>query len=174
MSFRALRHPLVPSPSSRRTGAVLCLLAVAGCSSGAAAGTVTVPRPPAAQARLCGALHGALPAKVDGLRRHATRPASDLTAAWGSPAIVLRCGVPRPPALTPGGSHYDPTADAAEIDGVDWLPQRLSDGSVRCTTTMRRTYVEVTIPRAYAGPNGDMGSLTDLASAIGRTVPSGL
>ncbi len=103
--------------------AAVCLLALAGCSQGGAPGAVSVPRPSAAAAKLCRALHRALPGTVDGLARRSTRPASDFTAAWGSPAIVLRCGVPTPDVLTPGNAHYNPTADAAEIDGVDWLPQ---------------------------------------------------
>jgi Protein of unknown function (DUF3515) len=167
--------PTLPlRPSLRRVPAALCLLAVAGCASGTAADAVAVPRPPGAAVGPCRALHAALPEKVDGLRRHSTSPASQFTAAWGSPAIVLRCGVPTPDVLTPGNAHYNPTADDAEIDGVDWLPQRLSDGGVRCTTTLRKAFVEVTIPAEYAGQDGDLGSLTDLAHAVGSTVPTGL
>lgn len=168
-------HPLIPSAVPYRApAAVACLLALAGCSSGDQTGSVAVPRPPAAEAALCRALHRALPEKVDGQTRRATRPVSDLTAAWGSPAIVLRCGVPRPDVLTPGNAQYNPSADSVDINGVDWLPQKLSGGGVRCVTTLRKAFVEVTIPRKYAGPYGDLSGLTDLASAISGTVPEGL
>ncbi len=176
MSFSSHRRSTLVAlfPSLRRVPVAVCLLAVAGCSHGDGTGAVAVPRPPAATARLCRALHGVLPRKVDGLTLRATRPASDLTAAWGSPAIVLRCGVPAPDVLTPGNAHYNPTADTAEIDGVDWLPQTLSDGGARCTTTLRKAFVEVTIPGKYTGPDEDISSLTDLATAVARTIPTGL
>ncbi|MEU6175614.1 DUF3515 domain-containing protein [Streptantibioticus parmotrematis] len=173
MSSSALR-PLPRFRSLRLLSAAACLLAAAACSSGGSPYAVAVPSPSPDVATLCRALHAALPAKVDGQSRHTAQPASDLTAAWGDPAIALRCGVPQPTVLTPGTPHYDPTADAAQIDGVDWLPQKQSDGSVRCTTTLRKAYVEVTIPEKYAGPYGDMSALTDLANAISRTVPTGV
>lgn len=167
--------PFVPQrPSLRRVPVAVCLLAVAGCASGDATWSVTVPRPPAPAVKPCQALHDALPAKVDDLARHSTTPASRFTAAWGSPAIVLRCGVPTPDVLTPGNAQYNPSADDAELNGVDWLPQRLTDGSVRCTTTQRTVFVEVTIPGKYAGSAGDIGSLTDLSHAISKTIPAGL
>ncbi|MDF3289221.1 DUF3515 domain-containing protein [Streptomyces silvisoli] len=149
------------------------LLAAAGCSS-SATDTVAVPTPSTAVATVCRTLHNALPEKVNGLARHATHPASDLTAAWGDPAIVLRCGVPTPDVLNPGSAHYNPTADAASINGVDWLPEKQSDGSVRCTTTLRKAFVEVTIPSKYTGPYGDISALTDLADAVKKSDPAGL
>lgn len=149
------------------------LLAAAGCSSGSP-DAVAVPSPAPAQAAMCRALHKALPRTVDGLARHTTTPASDFTAAWGDPAIVLRCGVPRPAVLTPGNPNYQPNAQAMGIDGVDWLPEKQSDGSVRCTTTLRKAFVEVTIPAKYTGPYGDLSMLTDLAPAVDRTIPAGI
>ncbi len=152
----------------------LCLLALAGCSFGGGTGSVAVPRPDAAAAKLCRALHRVLPGKMEGQARTTARPVSDYTAAWGSPAVVLRCGVPRPDVLTPGNAHYNPTTAAVEVDGVSWVPTKLSDGDVRCVTASRAAFVEVTIPRRYAGPYGDVSGLTDLAAAIRRTVPATL
>ncbi|MDI5969398.1 DUF3515 family protein [Streptomyces sp. SL13] len=150
------------------------LLATSGCGLGGAAATVSVPHPSPATVKLCRKLHSVLPKRVDGLVRHTTSPASDLTTAWGNPAIVMRCGVPTPTTLQPGNSKFNPTADAASINGVDWLPEWLPDHSVGCTTTQLKAYIEVTIPRKYAGSDGDMSSLTDLASAIKEAIPGTL
>jgi hypothetical protein len=149
-----------------------CLLAAAGCAAGGPG--VAVPHPSATAAAVCRALHRALPAKVAGQRRTATRPTSDFTAAWGSPAIVLRCGVRKPDVLTPGNADYNPGAVAGSAAGVSWLPTPLSDGSLRCVTTPRTAYVEVTLPHKYAGDYEDISDLTDLAAAIRRTDPAAL
>ncbi len=168
------RRPPFPFrlPRFTRTLPAAALLAVAGCSAGPA--TVAVPSPSPAQAAMCRALHRALPRTFDGLPRHDPSPASDFTAAWGDPPVVLRCGVPAPAVLTPTSPHYDPSAQAEEIDGVDWLPERQPDGSVRCTTTLRKAYVEVTLPEKYVGQYGDLGPLTALAPAVRAAVPAGL
>jgi hypothetical protein len=144
------------------------LLAAAGCAAG---GTVSVspPAPPAAVPELCQALHAALPQAVDGLRQRTTAPASPYTAAWGDPAVVLRCGTPSPDVLTPGNAHYNPTTDAAEINGVDWLVEQQPQGAYRFTTTDREAWVEVFVPSKYAP---QVNPLTDLAPAINKTLPT--
>lgn len=144
------------------------LLAAAGCASVGSAG-VTPPTPPAAEAKLCRALHAALPQTVDGLGRRTTDPASPYTAAWGDPAVVLWCGTPSPDVLTPGNAHYNPTADAAEIDGVDWLVEQQPDGSYRFTTTDREAWVQISVPSKYAP---QVNPLTDFARAVSRTLPT--
>ncbi|MEW2522373.1 DUF3515 domain-containing protein [Actinacidiphila alni] len=146
--------------------AVACLSAAAvyAFSSGTD-DTVAVPVPDKRVAGYCHALHGALPAKVDGLSRHDLKPRSELTAGWGKPAIVLRCGVPRPVELK------NPEADGVTVDGVGWLIEQQSDGAFRLTTTLRKAYVEVTLPKKWAG---DLGPLTDLADAVKATVPEGV
>jgi hypothetical protein len=166
-------HPLLHHTARVRWPAVACcLLALAGCSAGPA--QVAVPRPSAAAARVCRALHRALPATVAGQRRRAARPASDFTAVWGSPAIVLRCGVRKPDVLTPGTADYNPGTVAGDADGVSWLPQSLSGGAVRFTTTPRAAYVEVTLPAKYTGGIPDISDLVDLAHAIRETDPARL
>jgi hypothetical protein len=130
---------------------------------------VTPAAPPAAEAKLCRVLHAALPRTVDGLRQRTTDPVSPYTAAWGDPAVVLRCGTPSPDVLTPGNAHYNPTADAAEVNGVDWLVEQQPDGSYRFTTTDREAWVEVSVPSRYAP---QVNPLTDLAPAISKTLPT--
>jgi hypothetical protein len=109
------------------------LPASAGCSCTDAAAPITVPSPP----------------------REDPEPASELTAGRGDAAIVLRCGVDRPEAMS------DPESDGVEVDGVDCLLQRMTDGSFRFTTAYRKAYVEVTLTPCHppwtgssAGPSG--------------------
>ena len=146
--------------------AVACLAAVAlyAATSGTDE-TVPAPVPDARTAAYCDALHALLPQTVDGLPRHDLKPSSPLPAGWGDPSIVLRCGVPRPAV----DDRND--ADAVEVDGVGWSLEPQQGGSFRLTTTLRKAYVEVTLPKKYAG---DLGPLTDLAGAVKKAIPEGL
>lgn len=139
---------------------------VAGCSAGAEG--PPVPKPSGKAATACRALHGQLPGKVDGQERVSLEPASKYTAVWGDPAIELRCGVPKPEKLTPGSEHYNPTAEAAEVNGVSWLLEK-QDGGWRFTTTQRTANVEVTVPEEYAP---EAGVLTEFSRAVKSAVPS--
>jgi hypothetical protein len=138
-------------------GGLLALLT--GCSAGAV--EVPVPHPDPAAARLCHSLAGRLPEKLHGQPRRATAPRSYLITAWGSPAIVVRCGVPRPSALRP-------TSELAVINGVSWLPVP-PDRPVTFTAVGRKAYAEVTVPPKYAPP-GDV--LIELADPIKATIPA--
>ena len=131
--------------------------ALSGCSQ---AVSVDPPSPAATAEAACRSLLDALPDTVDGQPRRDVRPDGSLAAAWGDPAIVLRCGVERPAALTP-------TAQLVEVDGVSWFPEPLSAGYV-FTSYGRQAFVEVTVPDVYA-PEGD--ALVGLASAVSSTVP---
>ncbi|MFF3269468.1 DUF3515 domain-containing protein [Streptomyces chrestomyceticus] len=157
--------------SSSRRLLVPALLTVAFAAVGCSSSVPTdAPAPEGAFARQCRALQKELPRTVDGLERGTADPVSDFTAVWGDPPVKLRCGVPKPAVLTPGSEHYNPGADAAEVDGVDWLFERQDDG-YRFTTVLRKTYVEVSVPGKYA-PEVDV--LTDLADAVRKTVPAGV
>ncbi len=103
---------------------------------------------------------------MDGLDRRDPEPASALTAGWGNPAIILRCGVERPDKMS------DAEADGVEVDGVGWLLEEQRNGSFRFTSTLRTAYVEVTIPEARKG-NG-LGPLVDLAPAVKKAIPEGI
>ncbi|MBB5116743.1 hypothetical protein AF335_29820 [Streptomyces eurocidicus] len=162
--------------SLRRSLALPALLVfcAAGCTSAGGPAGPAVPTPPERAVGLCRALHEKLPDSVAGMRRRTAAPVSDFTAVWGSPAVELRCGVPKPEVITEGNPHYDRNALSVEIDGVEWLAERQPDGSVRCTTTLREANVEVTLPKKVAGEAGDLGALTDLAGAVSATVPIGV
>ncbi|WP_460936338.1 DUF3515 family protein [Phycicoccus ginsengisoli] len=88
----------------------------------------------------CDAASRVWPQRVAGHDRVDTSPASARTRAWGDPAVVARCGLP---ALGPT------TAECLEVDGVDWVVERLSDGA-RFTTFGRDPAIEVLVPNAYA------------------------
>ncbi|MFD9003185.1 DUF3515 domain-containing protein [Streptomyces sp. NPDC059582] len=146
--------------------ALVLLVAAAGCSSADDSASAVVPAADAKVSKLCRDLDEALPSKVDGLGRRDPEPASAQTAGWGNPAIILRCGVMRP------GKMSDPEADGVEVDGVGWLLDKRGDGSFRFTTTLRRAYVEVTIPERRTGDG--MAPLVDLAPAVKKAVPEGI
>lgn len=120
---------------------------------------VPVPNPDAATRRLCQGLR--LPEKVHGQKRRDTSPDSPLTAAWGSPAIALRCGVPLPGTLRQ-------TSELVTINGIDWFGQP-AERPVTFTAVGRQAYVEVTVPPKY-NPAGDV--LIELGPAIKATIPA--
>nr|WP_237532140.1 DUF3515 domain-containing protein [Streptomyces sp. SID8352] len=142
------------------------LIVAAGCSSGDGSAAVAVPSPDASVAGMCQNLDEALPPTVDGLERKDPTPASALTAGWGNPLIILRCGVPRPPEMD------DPKADGVEVDGVGWMLSERDDGGFRFTTTLREAYVEVSVPEERV-PDG-MAPLVDLAPAVKKAIPEGI
>lgn len=132
-------------------------LALLPAACGDTAVRIPVPRPDAATQRLCEGLR--LPEKVNGQGRRDTSPDSPLTAAWGSPAIALRCGVPRPAALRPESQLVD-------INGISWFGQPYGR-PVTFTAVARQAYVEVTVPAKY-NPAGDV--LIELGASIKATI----
>ncbi|MZD08952.1 DUF3515 family protein [Streptomyces sp. SID5785] len=161
-SFRHRRRLLVGLPALS-----VLIAAAAGCSSTDDTPAVSVPSPDAKVTGLCRDLHGLLPQKIDGLERNDPEPRSELTAAWGSPAIILRCGVPWPDAAAKKGSM------PATVDEVEWVVEELKDGSQQMTTGSRLAYVEVTIPKGQVRQGG-AGPLVDLAGPIKKAIPKGI
>jgi hypothetical protein len=155
---RFFRHRLLGLP------AFALLIIATGCSSSDGRPSAAVPSPDAKVTKLCQNLDKALPRKVDGRDRNDPEPRSALTAGWGSPAIILRCGVTRPAEMN------DPDAYGADVDGVGWLVQKQSDGSVVFTTSLRMAYVEVKVPKERAGDGA--GPLTYFARPIKSAIPS--
>ncbi|GAA3840533.1 DUF3515 domain-containing protein [Streptomyces phyllanthi] len=170
MNFFRHRHRIHPGPP-----ALALLIATAGCSSSDDNASLAVPSPDAKVTTMCRNLDEALPRTVDGLDRGDPRPRSALTAAWGSSAIILRCGVERPPKMVdpkvPTGG--DPDAVAGKVDGIGWLMEKRDDGSYRFTTSSRLAYVEVTVSKERAGQDSSP-VLIDLTPAIKKAVPEGI
>jgi hypothetical protein len=79
------------------------------------------------------------------------------SAAWGDPAITLRCGVEKPPKLTAASPCY-------EVNGVGWFAEEASGGYL-FTTIGRTTFVEVGVPSEYAP---EANALVDLAATVSR------
>lgn len=167
MNFFRPRHRILIGPP-----ALVLLITTAGCSSADDNASAAVPSPGPQAVKLCRNLDKALPAKLDGLSREDPEPASVLTAGWGSPAIILRCGVERPPKMidpkvAEGG---DPDAVAGGVNGVDWLMEKQDDGAYRFTTANRSAYVEVMVPKG----RDSTGVLVDLAPAVKKAIPEGI
>lgn len=124
-------HPSTstPPPAATRTGPVP-LVPVDAPDAGSAA---------------CGSLLSALPEELTSgastlHRLPLAAPAPPATAAWGDGGdpVVLRCGLNRPPELTP-------TAQLRLISGVNWLPIE-GDRSTTWYLVQRSVYVALTVP----------------------------
>ena len=119
---------------------------LAACSSSnsakAGAGPVVLATPgtPAPRtASACAAFVTSLPAELaKGVRRRPVSLTPGAVAAWGDPAVVLRCGVP-------AGNTLD---EPYVFDGVSWAVH--DDGATRRWTTFgRKVEVEVVVPDSY-------------------------
>ena len=139
------------------------MLLTGGCGgSSPGPARVDAPAVSGADRRTCAALADALPDRV------ADQPArrvegTGYAAAWGDPAIELRCGVPRP-------AGFGDFAQCQNANGVDWyIPTSQLDGEptdITMTAVGRATYVEVRLPEAYWPP---VNAMVDLARAVKRT-----
>jgi hypothetical protein len=117
---------------------------------------IRVAAPPpltAAAQRACRDLVSALPTELGDLPARPVDSPSPYVAAWGEPAITLRCGVARPPS-------FIATADVQQINGVSWFAERR--GSTTAWTVVDRpVYVEVLVPAADAS-----GPVARLSTAV--------
>ncbi|ARP72528.1 DUF3515 domain-containing protein [Streptomyces pluripotens] len=152
------------------------LIAAAGCSTADDSTTVAVPSPDAKTAKVCRDLHRVLPQKLDGRSRNDPAPRSAYTAGWGNPAIILRCGVVRPPKMIdPKVSEgNDPDAVPGAVNGVDWLMEKQGDGTWRFTTANRVAYVQVSLPVGMSAQQEGTSVLTGLAASVRKAIPQGI
>ncbi|WP_344005731.1 DUF3515 domain-containing protein [Streptomyces thermocarboxydovorans] len=164
--MNSLRHRYAVLP------ALAVLITVAGCSSTDDDASAAVPSPDAKVTKLCQNLDKALPAKVDGESRDDPEPASALTAGWGGEAIILRCGVERPPKMVDPevAEGRDPDAVPGGVNGVDWLMEKRGEDTYRFTTARREAYVEVTVTDG----RDSTGVLIDLAAPVKKAIPVGI
>ena len=149
-------------PPLRRVGAVACLLVLGACGSGSV--DIDAPEVSGADASACKALVAALPSHVADQARRTSNDGAGYGAAWGDPAIVLRCG-------TGPGQGFRNTSQCQVTDGVGWyIPDSQIQGrpvDVTMTTVGRAQNVEVSIPSDYFPP---AAAMVDLAPAIKRTI----
>jgi hypothetical protein len=135
----------------------------AGCSD-----TVGVDAPEVSgqRERACAALVDALPDHVADQPQREVDAGDGYGAAWGDPAIVLRCGVTRP-------EGFDRAAACQTANGVDWyVPESQQTGraeDITMTSVGRAEYVEVQVPKEYFPP---ATAMVDLGPALKRTMRS--
>jgi len=121
---------------------------------------VPVPAPFAASPG-CTTLLGAVPAELTSngksLKvRELAAPAPPATVAWGTDdPLVLRCGLNRPPELTP-------TAALRLVNGVQWL-QVPGEGASTWYVVDREVYAALTVPDS-AG-TGPLQTISDTVAA---------
>jgi len=97
-----------------------------------------------------------------GEARRLVSPAAALGAAWGDPAIVLRCGVPAP--------DLSATAECLEANGVGWyVATDAEDPEADATVTAAgyRPVVTVDIPGDHQ-PEGVASVTATLAPLVER------
>ncbi len=161
--MRWRRPSVVGRPGGVRLVGVLLMATTAGCGSDV---SVMPATPTGADLALCRSLVSDLPDSVVDAEAREVSPDDGLVAAWGDPAIVLRCGVDRPALL-------EPTSYCFEINGVGWYAEsdgKPLDGTQQPTSTVvfttigRRPYVEVTVPPDDS--RSPVDPLTDVAAAI--------
>ena len=125
------------------------------------AGSVAVPdpAPTGGSEAICTAVMAGLPPQVEGQDRREVEPGR-FSAAWGSPAITLRCGVDKPPTLERDSQCF-------EVNGVGWFVEQATTGYL-FTTIGRTAFVEVAVPSDYA-PEANI--LVDVAATVSAHDP---
>ncbi|MGH3797244.1 MAG: DUF3515 domain-containing protein [Pseudonocardiaceae bacterium] len=117
---------------------------------------------PAAESAGCARLLAALPQQLDAgvegrlKRRELIAPAPSGTAAWGEPAVVLRCGLERPAELTA-------TSRLLVVSGVQYLRLPANDWVV----VDRPVYIAVTLP-----PELGTGPIQQITEVVAQTLPA--
>jgi len=131
-------------------------ISVTACSS---AVSMPDPAPIGQSEQVCTAVLADLPVTVLDEQRRKVEP-GHRSAAWGDPAITLRCGVEKPPKLTAASPCY-------EVNGVGWFAEEASGGYL-FTTIGRTAFIEVGVPSEYAP---EANALVDLAATVSRHDP---
>jgi hypothetical protein len=118
-------------------------------------------------AERCAHLGNVLPQRLESLRPRVISPRSPLVHAWGSPAVVLTCGVPLPVGYSPTSS------ETTAVNNVRWFEQRESDTVV--WTALRpggghgqTINIQLKVPTSY---DGQGAYLVDLATALKSALP---
>lgn len=145
-------------PTLKASAAAVVVSTLSSCGLGAVDVDEFEPEPGSTDA--CAALFADLPDTLGNAVRRDVNLDDSLAAAWGSPPIVLRCGVGLPAA-------YRPDAQLFEVDGVSWLAED-GEGGRFFTSVQRQVLVEVAVPSDYS-PEAEI--LTELADPIAGAIP---
>ncbi|WP_196073104.1 DUF3515 domain-containing protein [Nakamurella alba] len=123
---------------------------------------------PGAATAACASVMAALPDQLGDLQRRATLGDATAAAAWGNPAVVLRCGISDPIQMTQTnaqGVQAGCEAGLTDISGVSWM--QISDVG-------QSTYLDVdrTVRIALTLPDG-LGSapIQDISAIVQQTLP---
>jgi hypothetical protein len=147
----------------RRPAAALALLLIAPALA-ACGGPVDVDVPEMSDAdrAACDAFTAALPSTLAEHEREEVDPADAPAAAYGDPAIVVRCGVPEPEGFSLASS-------CEQANGVGYyIPdEQYGDQDLDLTMTAAgyRPRVEVVVPAQYR-PNANAAAMAELAPLV--------
>jgi uncharacterized protein DUF3515 len=133
----------------------------AGRPSALPALTPSAPPSNAAATAPCTKLLQTLPERLGDLLPRVVHPKPDslFVVAWGDPAVIVRCGVPRPADLMPGSADFVPV-----VNGVSFLEHDTSDAHVYVAID-RAAYIEISFPKSAGS-----GELPLLATAIAKAM----
>jgi Protein of unknown function (DUF3515) len=130
---------------------------------------VTAAAPPqaAVQAGPCAQLLTHLPVQLGRLAPRVvhTKPDTPYVVAWGSPAVVLSCGVDRPTSLKPGSSTQ---FQAGGVETGPYYDVTAGSGGNLWTTVDRGPYISILVPAKYQGSD----ILPPLSQAIAKALPA--
>lgn len=135
-------------------------------AAGPSTGPLAVPATPApgASGRYCTDLFKQLPDDLGAEARRTLIVDEPGVAAWGDPAIILRCGLPDPAELT-CSANLTTFTDAGGVS-TQWL--RIAAGSsVTYLAVDRPVRVAVTVP-----DSAGITPVQDLADSIARSLPA--
>lgn len=170
--FYRRRAAVIASAIALPLTVILALALTAAHRSTSSAGPASVlsvaayPANPASDAT-CARILQRLPVTLSGLATRRVSSASTSVVAWGDPAVVLRCGVPRPSGLAPNSADYVQEVGDSAGRSVEWLPAAVKKQTV-WTTIDRGVYVEVTVPGKYDGAS----MITPLTTAVSQATPA--
>jgi len=140
---------------SRRSHLLVFPIFAVTISIGGCAQHLTIEPGAGGGSSFCGNLVSGLPVELGNQLIRSTKPADSGIAAWGDPAIVLKCGVSAPASMTA-------SSQLISINGVDWFQESLTNGN-RFTSVNTSEFIEINIPNAYEPA---AGLLIDLANAF--------
>ena len=133
---------------------------LAGTSAVGPVGPLAVPGTdqPGAASASCKDLMSALPETLGGAERRTLAAPVDGVAAWGEPAVILRCGVPTPAELTCSASLQG-------VDTVDWL-QLQGSGDSTYLAADRPVRVALTLP-----DGSGTAAIQEISRVVAGTIP---
>jgi len=149
--------------------AIVVVIVLASVINSRPVGSVDDPLPvsavdaPGAADPACAALTAALPDQLGDLPRRELVQGDDPqlagVAAWGEPAVIVRCGLPTPQELTC-------SASIQQVDQVAWLPLA-GTGATTYLAVDRSVRVALTIPESETST----GPWQELSKIIAATLP---